>query len=202
MKEIDRPIVLASQSPRRRKLLRMMGISFEKCQPMVEDEEKYICSQSLEQSLQTLACVKAQSIGNIKKTSLVLGYDTVVVLDNCVLGKPADRQNAKEMLRRLSGRMHKVYSGVAFVCVDCNFQKTAVACTEVFFRDLAEDEIEDYLSFNEYADKAGAYAIQGRAMTFVAKINGCFYNVVGLPIAETISLFTTYCEFRKGLRDV
>ena len=102
------------------------------------------------------------------------------------------------MLQRLSGRMHKVYSGVALTCVDINFTSTAAACTDVFFRDVPEEEIEEYLTVDEYADKAGAYAIQGRAMTFVDKINGCFFNVMGLPISETMSIGKAYTEFLKG----
>ena len=88
------------------------------------------------------------------------------------------------MLQRLSGKMHTVYSGVALYCAEISFSKTAVACTDVYFRDVEEWEIDEYLDHDEYADKAGAYAIQGRAMIFIDKIDGCFYNVVGFPLSK------------------
>ena len=152
----------------------------------------------IEESVQKLALAKANSVAARFTSSLVLGGDTVVVVDKQIIGKPINREDAKAMLQRLSGRMHKVYSGVALACVDINFASTAATCTDVFFRDLPDGEIEEYLTFDEYADKAGAYAIQGRAMTFVDKINGCFYNVMGLPISETMSIYKAYIEFLKG----
>jgi septum formation protein len=96
------------------------------------------------------------------------------------------------MLVALAGSRHRVYTGVALTCKDGAFSTTAMACTDVFFRKVSIDEIEAYLECGEYRDKAGAYAIQGRAMTFVKKISGCYYNVVGLPVSETIGLFDKY----------
>lgn len=175
-----------------------MGFTFNVHTPEVENENNYITIDHIEESVQKLALAKANSVAARFTSSLVLGSDTVVVVDKQIIGKPVNREDAKLMLQRLSGRMHKVYSGVALTCADINFTSTAAACTDVFFRDVPEEEIEEYLTVDEYADKAGAYAIQGRAMTFVDKINGCFYNVMGLPISETMSIGKAYTEFLKG----
>ena len=196
--KLDRPLILASQSPRRKQILENMGFTFNVHIPEVENENNYITIDHIEKSVQKLALAKANSVAAQYTSSLVLGSDTVVVVDKQIIGKPVNREDAKLMLQRLSGRMHKVYSGVALTCADINFTSTAAACTDVFFRDVPEEEIEEYLTVDEYADKAGAYAIQGRAMTFVDKINGCFYNVMGLPISETMSLCKAYTEFLKG----
>ncbi len=198
--KLDRPLILASQSPRRKELLKNMGFTFSIQPPTIVNEEAFICIDTIVASMQGLAYAKAQSVGIQHAPSLVLGGDTVVVIDNEVIGKPADREDAKRMLKRLSGNMHKVYTGVALLCADINFRKTASACTDVFFRNIPEWEINEYLTYDEYADKAGAYAIQGKAMNFVEKLNGCFYNVMGLPISVTIELYTAYTEFLKGLQ--
>ena len=196
--KLDRPLILASQSPRRKQILENMGFTFNVHTPEVENENNYITIDHIEESVQKLALAKANSVAARFTSSLVLGSDTVVVVDKQIIGKPVNREDAKLMLQRLSGRMHKVYSGVALTCADINFTSTAAACTDVFFRDVPEEEIEEYLTVDEYADKAGAYAIQGRAMTFVDKINGCFFNVMGLPISETMSIGKAYTEFLKG----
>jgi septum formation protein len=105
------------------------------------------------------------------------------------------------MLRELSGRAHTVFSAVALLCNAASFAQSAAASTTVYFRAIHESEIEAYLAAGEYADKAGAYAIQGKAMEFVDKIEGCYYNVMGLPISATITLFEHY-QSRKGTGNV
>lgn len=192
------PLILASRSPRRKMILENMGLTFRVEAPEIENEEIYIKIDNIEESVQKLAHAKAHSIAARFSSSLILGSDTVVVIDKQVICKPANREDAKLMLQRLSGKMHTVYSGVALVCAELHFSKTAAACTDVFFRSVSEWEIDDYLALNEYADKAGAYAIQGRAMTFIDKIDGCFYNVMGLPVAETIEMYNAYIESLKG----
>jgi septum formation protein len=198
--KLDRPLLLASKSPRRREILKNMGFAFSVQSPAINDEETFIQTGRIENSVKELACAKAQSIAAQFTSSLVLGSDTVVVIDNQVIGKPVHADNARETLYRLSGKVHTVYSGVALVCAEINFERAATACSDVFFRDLPAWEIEEYLTYDEYTDKAGAYAIQGKAMTFIDKINGCFYNVMGLPVTETIELFKAYTEFTKGYR--
>lgn len=105
------------------------------------------------------------------------------------------------MLKSLSGKQHKVITGVALLCAEDDFCKTTAVSTTVFFRKISDQEIEDYLGFPEYQDKAGGYAIQGKAMIFVDKIEGCYYNVVGLPVTGTINLFNEFI-FRKESTNV
>ena len=196
--KLDTTLILASRSPRRKQILENMGMSFSVHIPNIENENDYIFFHTLDESIQNLALAKAQTIAARFESPLVLGCDTIVVVDEQVIGKPADRDDAKSMLKKLSGRLHKVYSGIALIRSEIHFAKTSSACTEVVFREMADWEIDEYLLNNEYIDKAGAYAIQGRAMTFIDKINGCFYNVMGLPVSKTIDLFRAYNEFSKG----
>ncbi|MDD5675904.1 MAG: Maf family protein [Chitinivibrionales bacterium] len=200
-KTIDRRLVLASQSPRRKEILLALGLTFDIIPPRGVPEEPFIQSDDLAPSLRRLAVAKAQSVALGQSEALVLGADTVVALKAEVLGKPADKPAARRMLRKLSGKVHTVYTAVALLCNACAFAESAVAATTVYFRPLSETDVESYLTSNEYADKAGAYAIQGRAMEFVDKIEGCYYNVMGLPIRATIALFEHY-QLRKETGNV
>ena len=191
-KHPGRPIILASQSPRRKVILAQMGFTFKTIAPPPIDEEAFLDAGDLRASLQGLAQAKAMAVAGNYPEALVLGADTVVVKGKKILGKPANRKEALAMLVALAGTRHRVYTGVALACSNGAFSITAMACTDVFFRKVTIDEIEAYLACGEYRDKAGAYAIQGRAMTFVEKINGCYYNVVGLPVSETIGMFKKY----------
>jgi len=199
-KHPGRAIILASKSPRRKAILAQMGFTFKVVAPPAINEESYIDANSLPASLARLAKAKALAVAEMYPGSLVLGADTVVVQGTMVLGKPASRENARAMLNALSGSRHRVHTGVALVCKACAFSATASACTDVFFRKAGIDEIEAYLALDEHRDKAGSYAIQGRAMAFVERINGCYYNVVGLPVAKTIGLFRRYVRTR-GVTD-
>lgn len=120
----------------------------------------------------------------LQNSAIALGADTVVVLDGEILGKPADSEDARAMLRRLSGREHDVLTGIALVPFPSGSLLTALERTRVTFAPLAEQEIEDYLATGEPFDKAGAYAIQGRGGRFIERIEGCYFNVVGLPLAR------------------
>jgi len=162
--------------------------------PSVGNEAAFLSGTPLRRGLLELALAKAESVSRTRPDALVLGADTVVVIGGSVLGKPRNRRDAAAALRRLSGKMHTVFTAVALVCRACGFSKCAVAATRVRFRNLAKWEIDRYLARGEHEDKAGAYAIQGRAMAFVDSITGCYYNVVGLPVAETIHLFQAYAE--------
>jgi septum formation protein len=190
--KLNRKVILASVSPRRKKILKLMGINFEVRKPQVKDEKLYISSKNLISSLESLALAKAESVSIKEPDALVLSADTVVCLNNKPLGKPENKEHAFNMLKQLSGREHIVYTSVALVCKECNFYKYATEKTKVFFKDISNNEINYYLSFNEYKDKAGAYAIQGKAMIFVEKIDGCYYNVMGLPVQKTMQLFKAY----------
>ena len=192
-RDISRPVILASRSPRRSQILTMMGIRFELAESGVEDEEAYIDAGDLNGSLRRLAAAKAENASNRHPGALVLGADTTVVTaEGEILGKAAGRDDAARMLRTLSGRRHTVITAAALLCEEAGFRESAAAETEVFFRELSEDEIGHYLSFPEYEDKAGAYAVQGGAMTFIDRIEGCYYNVMGLPVAATLGLFKKF----------
>jgi septum formation protein len=196
-----KPLILASQSPRRKEILTNMGLTFTTVAPAELDEASYIDARDLQTSLKTLALAKAQTVAARNPGALVLGADTVVVKGDKALGKPASRQEAHAMLLGLSNGLHQVLTGVALVCRCESFIASAVARTDVFFRTITGAEIDDYLSHDEYRDKAGAYAIQGRAMVFVDRIAGCYYNVVGLPVSETISLLSTFIRGREEMNE-
>ncbi len=178
-----------------------MGLAFEVVLPDIGDESRFFSQGPLAGALGALAAAKAASVSAVCGDALVLGADTVVALDGAVMGKPKDESDAASMLVRLSGREHVVHTAVALGCSACGFSACAVESTRVFFRPLARWEIDGYISRNEYIDKAGAYAIQGRAMVFVDRVEGCYYNVVGLPVRKTIDLFAAYAN-RKGESNV
>jgi septum formation protein len=192
-----RPIILASQSARRSEILRGLGFSFDVCAPEAVDETSFFGEGDLESSLRNLATAKAYAVAVRRAEALVLGADTVVVKGGRVMGKPRNRDDARDMLSLLSGEEHRVITGVALLCTGCGFSRAVTVTTEVVFRNLSDDEIDEYLDGDEYCDKAGAYAIQGAAMAFVQGIRGCYYNVVGLPVAETIRNFTEYIRLRE-----
>ena len=177
----SRSLVLASASPRRRELLGRLGIPFE--QRAVDADETPRPLEEPEALVLRLALLKARSAA--RPGEIALGADTEVAIDGAVLGKPADDEDARRMLRALSGRAHDVWTGVALVApsADGPARELARACrTEVRFRELNADEIAAYVASGEAADKAGAYAIQGGASRFVEAIVGELTNVVGLPL--------------------
>ena len=177
-------IILASASPRRRELLDQIGVVFEVC----PSSAKEVMTSSLPQEVvQDLSRCKGQEV--FEKTSgdvLVIGADTVVAFQDSILGKPADESMARDMLRRLQGRRHQVYTGVTlFIRQDgAKIQKSFYEKTEVVFYPMSEEEIDAYVKTKEPMDKAGAYGIQGRSAVFVEKIDGDYNNVVGLPLAR------------------
>lgn len=192
---LDRDLVLASQSPRRREILKKMEVSFRAVPPGEIDEESYFeKGVSLEESLVVLASEKALSIVKENREALVLGADTIVAYDGRVIGKPKNRADARAILKALSGQTHIVYTGVALMCGDPVYTASRCVKTAVTFRELSDEEIEFYLDNADYMDKAGAYAIQEEALTFVEYIEGCYYNIVGLPVTAVISLFEEYHE--------
>ena len=168
-------LVLASASPRRREILQAAGIPFE-VRPASVDEA-VLDGETPEEHVLRLARTKAEAI----EGDVVLGADTVVVVDGRILGKPADAADAARMLRMLSGRDHTVITGV---CLRAGIRsRRDVASTLVRFAPLTDAEIYDYVASGEPFDKAGAYAIQGLASKFVECIEGCYFNVVGLPVS-------------------
>ena len=174
-------LILASASPRRRELLTPVGVSF--VIEVSDVEEVLDDTLSLELQVQSLALQKAQAVAAQHKDGLVLGADTVVVDAGSLLGKPQNTEEAAEMLRSLSGKWHQVMTAVALVDAnDTKHEWTSVEITNVKFRDLTEDDIAAYVATGESMDKAGAYGIQGYGALLVERIEGCYNNVVGLPL--------------------
>jgi septum formation protein len=171
-------LILASQSPRRRELLSVAGLNFSvRSRPVPEVRRE---GETPESYVSRLAREKAEAAW-MDADEIVLGADTVVVLDEHVLEKPADRDHARAMLRRLSGRAHVVLTGICLRHVDGEI--VDCASTRVHFVPLDDREIVEYVASGEPMDKAGAYAIQGQASKFVDSIEGCYFNVMGLPLA-------------------
>lgn len=172
---------LASTSPRRREILQSLGIEF--AVAMVETDESPQTGESAEDLVLRLAIAKAEAATG---ADYVLGSDTVVVLDDCVLGKPVDADDAVDMLLALSGRSHSVLTGVALRTP--NGTRTVLSKTDVWFREIDRDEAIRYWHSGEPADKAGGYGIQGRGGIFVEAIHGSYSGVMGLPVFETVEL--------------
>jgi septum formation protein len=173
-------LILASASPRRREILRRAGIAC-RVRPARVDETPQP-GESASRYVRRLAREKAEAVA--RPGELVLGADTVVVIGKSrLLGKPRDEREAARMLRQLSGRMHRVLTGVCLLDAAAGRSRTAVVETRVWFRPLGRAEIAAYVASGEPMDKAGAYAIQGLASKFVERIDGCYFNVMGLPVS-------------------
>ncbi|MDX1644317.1 MAG: Maf family protein [Thermoanaerobaculia bacterium] len=172
-------LILASSSPRRRELLASLGLQFE-VRPVAIDESPRD-GEAPARLVERLAREKARA--RAEPGELVVGGDTVVVLDGTVLGKPADRAEAAEMLSALAGREHEVLSGIAVVSADARQLATEIERTRVRMAPLDAERIRWYVDTGEPMDKAGSYAIQGLGATFVESIAGSYTNVVGLPLA-------------------
>lgn len=189
------PLILASTSPRRKHLLEQIGMTFT-VQPSNVDESLIPTFGAVpEEFVQRLALLKAQDVASkTPARSIVLGSDTIVVLDGEILGKPLDADDAINMLRRLSGNTHTVYTGIALVDSETYSSVTAVQQTDVTFRELIDDEIAGYVATGSPLDKAGSYGIQDDfGAVFVAHIVGCYYTIVGLPLElfyRTLRTFT------------
>lgn len=176
-------LVLASASPRRRELLERLGIPFK---VSVSKAEENIDRGNLtpEQLARELALLKAKDVARTLEDGLVIGADTIVVLDDEILGKPKSREEAGRMLHLLSGRSHQVITGLALVEAGGGRVQLTSEVTTVWFRRLDPGEVEWYLDTGEPMDKAGAYGIQGKGSILVDRIEGCYFNVVGLPLTR------------------
>ena len=186
-------LILASASPRRQELLRNAGIVF--AVQAANVPEDVIPGESPEACVQRLATAKARAVFDPHSANQVLGADTIVVVDTEILGKPADASDAARMLGLLSGREHRVITGVCLLTPgqpppqptreDVRHETTRVTMTT-----LTDEEIDDYIAHGEPMDKAGAYAIQGLASRWIPKIEGCYFNVVGLPVPLVHSMLS------------
>ena len=176
-------IYLASKSPRRRKLLKQLGIKFKSFS--VNLDEEILDGEHPIQTVKRLAMHKSDEAESKIKSGIVITADTIVVLKKEIIGKPKDKKDAFEILSKLSGKTHTVFTG--FVVKNLNTQKKIIGFeqTDVTFRKLTPKEIRDYIKTGSPMDKAGAYGIQDNfGAVFVKRIDGCYYNVVGLPLAK------------------
>ena len=181
--KIDPIWILASESPRRSEILNRLGVRF-RVEPSGISEPARKPGETSSRYAVRIARLKAKEVAKRHKTGFILSADTIVVLHNKILLKPENRADACAMLRNLSGKWHEVISGICVL--DCKLRRSysASKSSRIHFRRLSSAEIEWYLDTEEYRDKAGGYGIQGRASLFIDKIEGCYFNVVGFPIAS------------------
>ena len=180
-------LILASASPRRASLLRLLDIPFEIAPSNANEALDAILPPA--EHVREIAQRKTQAVAHRFDHALVLGADTVVALENAIFEKPNDAKHAKDMLAQLSGKTHQVYTGLVLTDTETGQTLTEVATTHVTMRVLSSEDISRYVATGDSLDKAGAYSAQGRASAFIQSISGCFYNVVGLPLASFWSLY-------------
>lgn len=178
-------IILGSGSPRRKELLSQIGVPFE---VRVSEKEEIYTQTIPKEIVKELALMKAENVASElqAKNTIVIGADTVVVHQDQILGKPKDEQDAFRMIQSLQGDVHQVYTGVAILDFDGNGEKTVISHaveTRVSVNPMSEEEIWKYVQSKEPMDKAGAYGIQGKFSAFIEKIEGDYFNVVGLPVS-------------------
>jgi septum formation protein len=178
------PFILASASPRRQELLRSVGLKFKTMPACVN--ENYINGENPRQHVKRLAQDKARVLAHKYPDAWVLGADTIVVIDGLILGKPENKAQARQMLTRLSGREHKVFTGFNLSHTASEVTKTKVVRSAVQFKPISAEEMEWYISCDEPYDKAGGYAVQGKGAYFIKSIRGSYTNVIGLPLCEVL----------------
>ena len=178
----DKPLILASQSPRRSGLLQLLGLSFQvHPSDYHEPEEPHLEAHDL---VQQHAYHKAKDVARHYDEAWIIGADTLVVLNDTILGKPKDRREAIGMLEMLSGETHTVYTGFCLYAADTHQHFQDYAATQVTFYPLSRQMIEYYVDHNQPYDKAGSYGIQEFSAIFVERLEGCFYNVMGFPLPK------------------
>lgn len=178
---MNKRIILASGSPRRKELLTSLGLDFEVVKSdFEEDIENKAFSDEL---IINLAEEKVKDVAKkVKNPSIIIGADTVVIIDDEILGKPVNEQDAFSMLKKLSKRTHKVVTAIAIFDTKENLMKSEAVTSEVTFKELSDEEIKRYIQTGEPMDKAGSYGIQAYGGLFVSCINGCYFNIVGLSL--------------------
>lgn len=187
---MERKLILASASPRRRELLEQIGLEFTVA--VSEIDEQRLPNETPADLVKRLAFEKSAAV--IQPHTVVIAADTVVSVDGEILGKPTDARDAEAMLKKLRGRKHFVYSGF---CVSDGVKTVSdVVATEVVFRFVSDEEIREYVASGEPMDKAGAYGIQGGAAKFISEIHGDYYNVVGLPICRLSTVLSDVFDWK------
>ena len=190
-------LVLASSSPRRRELMAGLGIGFRAVAPSVSEDLRE--GEPAEATVERLALLKAKSVAGSLSSGLVIGADSVVVMDGRILGKPRDVDEATEMLTNLRGREHLVATGVAMVDALQGKEVTSSQVSVVTMREYSSAEMEAYMASGEPMDKAGAYAVQDRVFRPAARWEGCYPNVIGLPLCLLVDLLKTLgCDIWPG----
>jgi septum formation protein len=191
-------VILASASPRRKELLALLIRQYEIIPSTIDETALMLESDSGMPQLvvQELALAKARDVSTQHPSAIVIGADTIVVVDNEILGKPLDKAHAAEMLNKLNGRAHQVFTGIAVV--NGNVSETDVVCTDVTFKQLTPTEIDEYILTGEPMDKAGSYSIQNRSISPVISVDGDYYNVVGLPIEALRTLLLKHLTSLPG----
>lgn len=182
-------IILASKSPRRKDLLKQIGIN-PVIMPTQYQEKDILLPKS-----QVLANAEGKAEWLAKRTnenSIIIAADTIVTINGIIIGKPQDKEEAYAMLKMLSGKSHLVLSAICVIDTESNVERSEVIETEVVIRDIYESELLNYIETNEPYDKAGGYAIQGKAGIFVKKIFGSYSNVVGLPLTELVTILREF----------
>lgn len=177
-------MILASKSPRRREILETLGFKFEVVTPEIEEISD---KEGVLEQIMDIALKKAAAVSEKYSSEFVVSADTVVVIDDVVLGKPGSRDEAREMLQKLSGKTHEVITAYALKNRDRDIEMVEAVVTEVRFRELDSQTIEWYIESGEPMDKAGAYGIQGKGAILVEKIMGDFFSVMGFPISDFVN---------------
>lgn len=183
-------IILASASPRRKEILENTNVKFRTIKSEIDEvvlENELPCQVAMR-----LAFEKSMDVATNYKSSLIIGADTIVVLGDEVLGKPKDEEDAINMLKRLSNKEHQVITGISLINLDENKKIIDYVVSNVKFKDLTEEDIKDYIKTKESLDKAGAYGIQGYGALLVEKIEGDYFNIVGLPISKISDLLKVH----------
>jgi septum formation protein len=187
-------LILASSSPRRAEVLRNAGIEFELRSALVGESRN--AGESPSEYVQRLALAKARAVGDMlgdaRENILIVGADTIVLIGDEILGKPGSADDARRILRRLSGTVHEVHTGLAVLSAASGAERVVEEISLVHFAPLTEAEIDAYLATGEPFDKAGAYGIQGIGGRYVTRVEGCYFNVMGMPLARLWSLLREF----------
>ena len=186
-------MILASKSPRRKEILENLGIKIEIDVPDIEEISD---KENIRDMIEDIAYKKCMAVASNRKNEFVTAADTVVVVDNEILGKPVSEKNAREMLMKLTGREHEVITGFCMINIEKNISIISSDITEVKFKTITEEELDWYISTKESLDKAGAYGIQGNGAVLVEGIKGDFFNVMGFPLHK----FIRKTEEKTGLK--
>lgn len=190
------PLILASASPRREELLKTAGLTFRVIPANVN--ETGFEEETPQEHVRRLSREKARAVAVRHPDALVLGADTIVVIDDMILGKPESKKQAREMLQKLSNRFHTVFTGFTLSSTDAGISKTKVARSCVRFKKMGLEEIDWYINTKEPYDKAGGYAAQGKGAAFIRSISGSYTNVIGLPLAGVLDELKNLKVLRYG----